>query len=92
MFDFNTRIWLCGTLVEVCVEYEVDDGIIEVVKANVIGVYHRGDHPSKQDYTALGCDLPLWASEMQPGLYDELVMRSDCDLQDRASENSREEI
>ena len=88
MFDFNTRIWLYGTLVEVNVEYEINDNIVEIEKANVIGVYHRGDNPTTQDYSQLGTDLPLWPSEMSKSLYDELVQRAEIDLW----EMSREQI
>ncbi len=75
--EFNTQIWLYGTLVEVTVEYEQVDEGVEIEKATVIGVYHRGDNPRIRDYTSLGTDLHLWASEMTPGLYDELVCKAE---------------
>jgi hypothetical protein len=90
MFEYDTRIWLCGTLVEVTVEYDVSDGVIEIEKANVIGVYHRGDKPETRDYTALGTDLPLWGSDMADGLYEVLVFRAEQDVEERRWEYYRE--
>ena len=90
MFDFNTRIWLCGTLVEVNVEYEINDSIVEIEKANVIGVYHRGDKPETRDYTPLGTDLPLWGSDMPEAMYDDFVLRAEIDIEERRWEYYRE--
>ena len=77
MSSYETQIWLYGTLVEVEVEYETIDDVIEVVKANVIGVYHKGDNPRLRDYTSIQANIPLWASEMNQGLYDELVTKAE---------------
>lgn len=77
MSSYETQIWLYGTLVEVEVEYETIDDVIEVVKANVIGVYHKGDNPRLRDYTSIQSDIPLWASEMGERLYDELVTKAE---------------
>ena len=90
MFDFNTRIWLFGTLVEVCVEYDEQDGCIELEDVNVIGVYHPGDDVKKRDYTSLGTDLPLSPSELSDGLYDTLVSEAQDDMQERRWEFYRE--
>jgi hypothetical protein len=83
MLDFNTRIWLYGTLVEINVEYDVNDGCIEIESANVLGVYHKGDNADKRDYTPLGTDLPLDPSEMSDGLYNTLVFKAEDDMQER---------
>ena len=83
MLDFNTRIWLYGTPVEINVEYDVNDGCIEIESANVLGVYHKGDNADKRDYTPLGTDLPLDPSEMSDGLYNTLVFKAEDDMQER---------
>jgi hypothetical protein len=83
MLDFNTRIWLYGTLVEINVEYDVNDGCIEIESANVLGVYHKGDNADKRDYTPLGTDLPLDPSEMSDGLYNTLVFKAQDDMEER---------
>jgi hypothetical protein len=72
-----TQIWLYGTLVEVEVDYEVIDDVIEVVKANIVGVYHKGDNPRLRDYTSIQSDIPLWGSEMPERMYDELVTKAE---------------
>jgi len=77
MNSCETQIWLYGTLVQVDVEYEIIDDVIEVVKANVIGVYHKGDNPRLRDYTSIQSDIPLWGSEMGEMLYDELVTKAE---------------
>ena len=83
MFDFNTRIWLYGTLVEINVEYDVNDGCIEIENANVLGVYHKGDNADKRDYTPLGTDLPLDPSEMSDGLHNTLIFKAQDDMEER---------
>ena len=90
MFDFNTRIWLVGTLVEVCVEYDSHHGVIELENVNVLGVYHKGDNPDKRDYTPLGTDLPLDPSEMSDGMYNTLVSKAQDDMEERRWEYYRE--
>ena len=83
MFDFNTRIWLYGTLVEINVEYDANDGCIEIENANVLGVYHAGDNADKRDYTPLGTDLPLNPSELSDEQYNTLVFKAEDDMQER---------
>ena len=83
MLDFNTRIWLYGTLVEINVEYDVNDGCIEIESANVLGVYHKGDNANKRDYTPLGTDLPLDPSELSDGMYNTLVSKAQDDMEER---------
>ena len=90
MFEYDTRIWLCGTLVEVTVEYDVNDNVIEIEKANVIGVYHRGDKPETRDYTALGTDLPLWGSDMPEAMYNDFLYKAKIDTEERNWEYYRE--
>ena len=90
MFEYDTRIWLCGTLVEVTVEYDVKDNVIEIEKANVIGVYHRGDKPETRDYTALGTDLPLWGSDMPEAMYNDFLYKAEIDTEERNWEYYRE--
>jgi len=90
MFEYDTRIWLCGTLVEVTVEYDVNDNVIEIEKANVIGVYHRGDKPETRDYTALGTDLPLWGSDMPEAMYNDFLYKAEIDTEERNWEYYRE--
>lgn len=90
MFDYNTRIWLYGTLVEINVEYDVNDGCIEIENANVLGVYHAGDNADKRDYTPLGTDLPLNPSEMSDGMYNTLVSKAQDDMEERRWEYYRE--
>jgi len=75
--NFNTQIWLYGTLVELEVEYDVIDDVCEVEKADIIGVYHPGDNPRLRDYTSLNTNISLWASEMSEGLYDDLVTKAE---------------
>lgn len=77
MTNFNTQIWLHGTLVEVDVEYDVIDDVCEIERADVIGVYHPGDNPRLRDYTSLGTNITLWASEMSNALYDGLVTKAE---------------
>lgn len=90
MFDFNTRIWLYGTLVEINVEYDANDGCIEIEDVNVIGVYNAGDNADKRDYTPLGTDLPLSPSEMSDGMYNTLVSKAQDDMEERRWEYYRE--
>lgn len=87
MFEYNTRIWLHGTLVEVIVEYDVNDGVIEIEKANVIGVYHRGDNAKTRDYTSLGTDFPLWGSDMPELMYNDFVYKAEQDIEERRWEH-----
>lgn len=90
MFEYDTRIWLHGTLVEVTVEYDVNDGVIEIEKANVIGVYHRGDNAKTRDYTPLGTDLPLWGSDMSEAMYNDFLYKAEIDTEERNWEYYRE--
>jgi hypothetical protein len=89
--EFDTQIWLYGTLVEVTVEYEQIDEGVEIEKATVIGVYHKGDNPRLRDYTALNTDIYLWGSEMTPGLYDELVCKAEEHIDALRWEGDRDE-
>jgi hypothetical protein len=83
MFEYDTRIWLYGTLVEVTVKYTINDGVIEIEMANVIGVYHRGDNAKTRDYTALGTDLPLWGGDMPEAMYNDFVFQAEQDVEER---------
>ena len=77
MTNFNTQIWLHGTLVELDVEYSVLDDVCELEQAEIIGVYHPGDNPRLRDYTSLNTNIPLWVSEMSDTLYDELLTKAE---------------
>jgi hypothetical protein len=77
MTNFNTQIWLHGTLVELDVEYSVLDDVCELEQAEIIGVYHPGDNPRLRDYTSLNTNIPLWVSEMSDALYDELLTKAE---------------
>jgi len=77
MTNFNTQIWLHGTLVELDVEYSVLDDVCEIEQAEIIGVYHPGDNPRLRDYTSLNTNIPLWVSEMSDALYDELLTKAE---------------
>lgn len=77
MTNFNTQIWLYGTLVELDVEYNVIDDVCEIEQADVIGVYHAGDNPRLRDYTSLGTNITFCGSEMSDALYDELLTKAE---------------
>ena len=77
MTNFNTQIWLHGTLVELDVEYNVIDDVCEIEQADVIGVYHAGDNPRLRDYTSLGTNITFHGSEMSDALYDQLVTKAE---------------
>ena len=77
MFEYETQIWLYGTLVHVNVEYQETDDSIDIEKVAIVGVYHKGDNPRRRDYTSLGTDIPLCPTEMTAGMYEELVIKAE---------------
>jgi hypothetical protein len=83
MFEYQTRTWLDGELVEVIVKYQINDGVIEIEKANVIGVCHRGSFDKRFEYTPIDIEVILRGRDMPSIMYDDFVFRAEQDLDQR---------
>lgn len=91
MNTFETEIIWCGVAFELEVTYERgDENELEIERADMIGVYMPGDNVQKRDYTSLGVNIPLQASEMPGWVYDELMIDLELHLLNQEKDDDYE--
>ena len=70
---------------QVEIEYSVyDDDAPQIDEVNLIGVYLRGDHISKSDYTSLNVSIPVDTAVLSKNAMLRLQEIADEDYQERA--------